>query len=153
MTEISRKLEPAYFDAVLCLGNTLVHLPNPKDIARLLKDMAEILKPDGLLVLQILNYDRIPTGPPYSLPVLETEALRFERQYHFEGSTMQFVTTLNEKQTGLVIRNSIPLYPLRRHELDSMLDDAGFQKITHYGSYLGDPLTDSSFPLVVLATN
>jgi len=155
MNAVAGTFGPDCFESVLCLGNTLVHLPKPGAIARMIHDMGSVLKTNGLLVLQILNYDRlpipIPLDQPFALPLLETEHLRFERYYEFHDDVMFFVTTLTEKQSGQILCNSIPLYPLRRLELDTMLADAGFGSISYYGSYRGDPLTPDSFPLIVTA--
>jgi glycine/sarcosine N-methyltransferase len=50
--------EPATaYDAVFCLGNSLPHLLTQADLAAALRSMANVLRPDGLLILQNLNYD------------------------------------------------------------------------------------------------
>lgn len=151
MSEISRAFAPESFDALLCLGNTLVHLPKPDDIGRLISDMGELLKPGGLALIQILNYDRILDKMLHALPELETDNIRFSRYYDFEGCGMNFVTKLLVKKSGQEIKNSIPLYPLRKHELNSMLGEAGFLEVKHYGSYSGEPLSENSFPLIAVA--
>jgi len=46
------------FDALLCLGNSLVHVLTEDDLKRSLAGMAACLRPGGLLVLHNLNYDR-----------------------------------------------------------------------------------------------
>lgn len=151
MAEIATVFQPQSFDALLCLGNTLVHLPKPEDIARLLADMGEVLKPGGLAVIQILNYDRVLDKMMHALPDLENENIKFTRYYAFDGCEMRFVTKLLVKKNGEEINNSIPLYPLRKHELNCMLGEAGFLKVDHYGSYSGEPLTENSFPLIAVA--
>jgi hypothetical protein len=45
-------------DLLLCLGNSLVHVP-AEDASRFLSDAAEALFPDGSILLQILNYERL----------------------------------------------------------------------------------------------
>ena len=151
MTKIAQAFKPESFDALLCLGNTLVHLPGPEDIARLLAEMGGILKPGGLAVIQILNYDRILDKMLHALPQLETDKLKFTRYYDLQNCRMLFVTKLLVKETGQEINNSIPLYPLRKNELNFMLGEAGFLEVKHYGSYSGEPLTDDSFPLIAVA--
>ncbi len=57
------KLQPANleritpYDAVLCLGNSLPHLLTQADLVAALRGMASVLRSDGLLILQNLNYD------------------------------------------------------------------------------------------------
>ncbi len=151
MTAVRETFGTACFEAVLCLGNTLVHLPEQRAVAEMVESMHSVLKPGGLLVVQILNYDRIPTTGTYFLPLLETDRLRFERRYEFHGEEMRFITELTEKETGVRIANAVPLCHLGRQELDAMLARAGFREAEYYGSYLGDPSTPDSFPLIVTA--
>ena len=59
MREISARLSPSSFDAVLCLGNTLVHLDGLPEIEAFCAEARTILRDGGCLLLQILNYDHI----------------------------------------------------------------------------------------------
>lgn len=151
MTAVGASFPAETFDALLCLGNTLAHLPGPDAVARLLADLGAVLKPGGLAVIQILNYDRVLDRALHDLPLLESDAIRFERRYAFQDCEMRFVTRLTVKQTGEIIENSIPLYPLRKRELNAMLGEAGFLEAEHYGSYRGEPFTPESFPLIAVA--
>jgi len=44
------------FDAIVCMGDTLTHLPSVVDVERLLRDACERLAPDGMLVLTFRDY-------------------------------------------------------------------------------------------------
>lgn len=151
MRELGMEFCPESFDALLCLGNTLVHLPGQDEIAKCLGEMAGILKPGGMAVIQILNYDRVLDKEAHELPLLETANIRFERRYDINSCEMRFITRLTVKASGQEFNNSIPLYPLRKRELDAMLGEAGFLEAEHYGSYQGSPLTEDSLPLIAVA--
>jgi len=49
---LNKKLEPAFFDVILC-GDVLEHLKNP---AKILKKLQKFLKPDGYLVVSLPNF-------------------------------------------------------------------------------------------------
>ncbi len=151
MLEADRALGARRFDAVLCLGNTLVHLTDPARIGEMLGKMAGLLNDDGFTIIQILNYDRILSRGLWELPVLETKNIRFERSYAPRDALLRFQTRLTVKGTGEELRNDIPLYPLRREELADMLLRAGFGRAEWFGSYRGGALTEDSFPLIVQA--
>lgn len=142
---------PEGFDAALCLGNTLVHLPSSAEIAAFLHDLAALLQPGALFIVQILHYDQIAAEKRDSLPTLETEDLRFVRRYIWQGEKLRFVTSLINKKSGESCEGDIPLYPLRQQELHKMLLAAGFGEISYYGSYSGAPLTAESLPLIAVA--
>ena len=61
---------------------------------------------------------------------------------------MSFRTILTVKETGKRIENKIYLYPLRRHELDTALEKAGFTDISYYGDFDKSKLKVDSLPLV-----
>lgn len=47
-------------DAIVCLGNTLAHIHDEEGMGSVLEGFRRTLRPHGVLVLQILNYGRIP---------------------------------------------------------------------------------------------
>lgn len=151
MRRIGTAFPAGTFDAALCLGNTLVHLPEPALIETVLRDTATVLDATGLCVIQILNYDRICDNKIRELPVLETAVFRFSRHYEWQGSEMLFVTELFIKDSGETIRNAVPLYPLRQAELGAALAKAGFGPVEYYGSYSGVALAADSFVLIAVA--
>ena len=138
------------FDGVVCLGNTLVHLPGLEAITGLLQTTARLLSRDGVLVLQILNYDRILDKPVRTLPTLESERARFERRYEPDGPLLRFRTRLHSKESGECFDNDVPLYPLRRAELDAALGACGFGGAAWYGGFNGEPYDGNSLPALVV---
>ena len=167
MLKIAQKFEPESFDAISCLGNTLVHQPGPVEIERFLKASAHILSsglsgsrtPSGNLILQLLNYDYLLQERPKKLPMIDTEQVRFEREYSYTTGSdigskdirVVFTTRLQVKSTDEVHEDSIELYPLHRSELETLLESAGFGQPKFYGSFDGSPLKADSFPLIAVA--
>ena len=154
MLKIDKKFSPGSFDAVLCFGNTLVHLTEPDKIAGFLKAVSRVLVPGGVFLLQIINYDRILDQSVAKLSTIENEHIRFERNYGLEPESglILFHTQLTAKKTGEVIDNTILLYPLRAGRLREFLEEAGFAGIKLYGDFSGAPLTAESVPLIASAS-
>lgn len=151
MLLVDAAFEPGSFDAVLCLGNTLVHLNGQREIERLLRKVAGLLTAGGVCIIQILNYERILGKRKLSLPILETENIHFSRFYAWQDEDLRFITHLVIKKTGQEISNNIPLYLLRKGSLAVMLEEAGFKQGDYYGSYQGEPLHSDSFVLIAVA--
>lgn len=133
------------FAAVLCLGNTLVHLASPEEVTDFCRKAHGLLEPGGLLVMQILNYDRILDKGIRSLPDLESTEARFSRRYEWRDGAMHFMTALHILETGETVSGDAVLYPLRMHELDAALRTAGFAETEYFGGYDGSPQTEESF--------
>ena len=60
-------------DAVTCTGNALPHVGGIESLRVALDDMAEVTRPGGLLVLHLLNHERILTGHMRTMPPVVRE--------------------------------------------------------------------------------
>jgi SAM-dependent methyltransferase len=54
--------EPESFDAAVCLGNSLSLLQEPAEIEKALRHMLAAVRPGGVLVIHLINYELIPDG-------------------------------------------------------------------------------------------
>lgn len=153
MLQISHQFEPLSLNAVVCYGNTLVHLLRSGDILSFFNQSAGLLKPGGHLLLQIINYDYVLDEGLDGLPTIENEHIRFERHYEFreQDEMINFKTLLTVKSSGLTITNSVPLHPVRRDFLRMLLQESGFGRIQFFGGFDSAPLTERSMPLIVTA--
>ena len=150
MMDIDKRFPGSSFEGILCLGNTLVHLSSPEEIAFFCRKVRTLLKDDGLFIVQILNYDYILERRVTSLPSLDSPEASFARQYKWREDGMHFVTALTVMETGQTIHGDTLLYPLTKNELSSCLGQAGFANMVFHGGYSGQPFTQDSFVLYVV---
>ncbi len=137
MLEIGRVFEADYFDAAVCVGNTIVHLEGYEKIKEFFGAVNKILKPGAIFIAQILNYDRIISQKINKLALIENDEIKFERHYDLDtaknGGLIIFKTKLTVKRGGgAVIENESPLYPAKKNEIESALSAAGFSDINFY---------------------
>jgi hypothetical protein len=153
MRDLSGRFPPSSLDAILCLGNTLVHLEERSDVLSFCRTSKDLIKRGGRFLLQILNYDHILARRLPELPTIENDRVRFERiyRYHDDGPIL-FRTVLTVRATGSVVENEVFLYPLRKGEIGAMLSEAGFAEIRFYGDFRKAPLMPESLPLIVEAS-
>ena len=151
MRQIGERFPEAYFDTIICFGNTLVHLLGDDDIRKFIQSAFKVLSPEGKLTIQILNYQHILENQIKSLPLIDNEHIRFERNYEFGGETglIDFNTKLTVKSTGQEMINSTKLCAIRQNKLQELLDEAGFYSIEFFGGFNREPLTASSLSLVL----
>ena len=116
-----------------------MHLTEHGQVAKALKEMNNLLKPGGVLILQIVNYDRILKYNVQNLPIIRNDKmdLTFIREYLKDTQTplINFITTLKVGKDEF--KDSIKLLPLRREELDGLLEESGFKNNIYYGSFAG----------------
>lgn len=136
------------FDKIVCFGNTLVHLPNRELVQAFFKSAYESLADQGTFIVQIIHYDRIVKDRIDHLAIISNEHIEFVRHYDLKDHVVYFNTKLTIKSNGQIIENSIPLLTLKKDELKEMLTQAGFKAIEFYGNLKGEPLTESSVPLL-----
>ncbi|HAH23171.1 MAG TPA: hypothetical protein DCL77_05320 [Prolixibacteraceae bacterium] len=141
----------AFFDTIICFGNTLVHLLNDKAIRQFLLAAYKVLSLDGTLTIQILNYQHILEHQIKSLPPIDNEQVSFIRSYEFKETQklIDFNTQLTIKSTGQVIQNTVKLYPITQGRLQELLDETGFKDIQYFGSFASEPLQTNSLQLIV----
>jgi SAM-dependent methyltransferase len=143
------------FDLLLCLGNSLVHVPQDA-AARFLSDAASASSSNGRLLLQILNYERLFRNGVTELPLLRSEdgTAELRRRYAWEDRRkISFQTTLrlSTPEGPMISRNEIPLYPLYPEELWETVSAAGFGEVRFFGDFARAEFTDDSEAVVCIA--
>lgn len=154
MTKIQDFFESESFDSILCLGNTLVHLPSISEILKMLKEIRRLLKPGGKVLIQILNYHRIISKKIEQLPLIDNKHLRFERFYKKspDSNHLDFITRLIDKKDNSLSEGKVKLYPFIPEELSSALKDSDFHSVLQWDSYQKTPFKlNTSYPLIVSA--
>lgn len=138
------------FHAIVCVGNTLPHLPNIPSIKQFFQKCHSTLKEGGKLIIQTVNYDKVLGTTEFSFPVINTNDFIFERHYEKKGEHILFTTKLTTN-TG-VIENTIPLFPITAEQLISLLHEANFHTIELYGNFKKEKHTVESPATIVIAT-
>lgn len=147
--EVPPDLAP--LDAVLCLGNTLPHLPDPAAVLAFLRHARAHLAPGGRLVVQTVGYDRVLDQSQWDLPSILREDLAFERHYDPRpDGRLDFTTTLRELPEGPVHRSTHPLLPLRAATLVALAGEAGFGGLQAFGGFQRIPYTPEAPALVLV---
>ncbi len=142
------------YDGAICVGNSLAHLLDKEDILRTLQAMGQRLRPGGILVIQIVNFDRILAQGPTDLPdvVRSDVGFAFYRRYVPQASGLvefqsRFITLPDQTEHT----NSINLRAIRQEELAGWLQDIGFTDLRFYGGFDKSPYAKDSYATVVTA--
>lgn len=156
------------FELVLCIGNTLPHLINEKDLLVALRNFYNALMPNGILIVQILNYDKIMENEERIVSVRETPERIFVRFYDFEptivGSPSLKVFEIRKdflKFNVLIVDKTknysfklitTRIRPIKSEDLCKKLRMVGFKDVEIFGDLLkGEFKADESKNIVVFA--
>jgi glycine/sarcosine N-methyltransferase len=153
MLKLDAFIDEKSLDSIICFGNTLVHLNSLNEIANFLQQSKAILKSNGKLLLQIVNYNRIIEKNIKQLPLIENDEIIFERNYFYRKTEnkIDFNTRLTVKSTQQIIENSIELLPLLKEELALLLNKAGFKNCNYYGNFNKETYAIDSPALIIEA--
>ncbi len=154
MNDIDQKFGAESFDHIICLGNTLVHLGGKDEIGEALSKMHRILRPNGNLIIQIVNFDRVFDQKEFSLPLIDRENVVFERKYRQQAQSnrLEFITRIVDKKTNHSFENHASLYPLRKQEFEELLIQSDFNHNSFYGNYDDTPFSNGTPACIVVAT-
>lgn len=155
MTKIKDVFNNKKYDLIFCIGNSLVHLESKEAIRNLIKDMSSMLNDGGIIIVQIINYDRILANNVTALPIIDRkeQGVKFLRNYRYseEEEAIYFETELliskNDKEEKYV--NSIKLLPILSAELLDMVEKSMFSIIELKGEFSGKEYTDESYAFII----
>lgn len=157
MLSLKEKFKKSSFAGIYLIGNVLVHL-KAAEIKEFLKMAAELLKAEGKIFIQIVNYKRILELNLDGLPTIYSQdgSVRFERDYEYnEAENIIYFKTrlIDHFEDQILTENKIELYPLCRAELEKYLIEAGFEIDNLYGSFKADSFRElKSMPLILTAS-
>jgi SAM-dependent methyltransferase len=160
------------FDAVLCLGNSFVHVLSDADALASLLNLHDCLREGGVLILHNLNYDKCWKEKPRWFAVnsgvldgRETLVWRFAdygelRMASGEGTSQSLRITFNialftkgDQGAWSVQVQSTQQRPYQKSEIENLLSRAGFRHMEYYGNLQGEPFEVAhSGDLVIVAT-
>ena len=121
------------FELVVSLGNTLANIPSGK-IEKSVATLFKLLKNDGRVLIQILNYEKILKEKERIVNITKKDDEYFIRFYDFGTKDLMFnILKFNADQTSRKELISTKLYPYTAKDLKKVFKEAGFKKIELFG--------------------
>jgi hypothetical protein len=160
LVEVGR-LVPEGFGGALCLGNTLPHLSGPERLRRFLEGLFSRLVDDAVVLIQVLNYDRIFSKRIRVLPPNvrddDGETVVFVRlmEPRADGTVLFNPTTLRwrpgaEPPVEIAATRNVLLRGYRRSELEAALARAAFRVEGIFGGMAREAWNEDESPDTVL---
>jgi len=142
------------FDAVLCLGNSIPHVLDNTDLQKTIANFSALLNPNGLLIIQLLNYHRILLDKNRIVNISQQGENEYIRFYDFLESTLQFnILNIFRKEGKTAHRlDSVMLKPWQALDFLPLLEQHTFSSIELWGGMNMQPFAAaSSTDLVIKA--
>jgi len=117
------------FDIAVSLGNSMALIDN-KNIKKSIKRIHDILKPGGIFILQILNYNVIKKSGTRIVNITENPPNIYVRFYDSFGMPMNFNILRFKKDDKKDFElHTTKLYPYDKKHLYDTMKSTGFKKI------------------------
>jgi len=121
------------FDLVVSLGNTIANI-NPKQLERSLVKFYKLLKDDGKILIQILNYEKILKDKERIVNITKKDNEYFIRFYDFGKKDLTFnILRFNADKTSEKELISTIIFPYTSTDIKQILKKTGFKKIEIFG--------------------
>lgn len=148
------------FDLVLCSRDALPLVLDDESLLGFMAQARNLLSPNGILVVETWNYDKIWRRKERFMPVMDRcsnkQSLLFFIENDFHGELLVHnVVKLEKNKFEWFLRTiSTPIRPLTRNEMEFFVKEAGFEKYGFLGNYAGSPFnTAESAYCIMLAMN
>ncbi len=154
------RLDVGTADALTCTGNALPHVAGRDGLTEALADFSSVLNPGGVLVLHLLNHERLQDKKPRVVPPKIVESPGgtkvFVRVIDYPPSgeflDFDFVTLVRDARGSWDVTSrrsahtAVPVSLLRTE-----LPCAGFGRIEVFGGHDRHELTDADESVIVVA--
>lgn len=140
------------FDLAVSLGNTFANIPTKK-LENSLKRIFDVLKPNGILLMQVLNYKKIVSEQKRIVNINEGEDKYFIRFYNFLDDQIYF-NILIFRKSNPADRSLITtkIYPHNKEDFSEALMVSGFNSIRFSSDFAYSEFIDeSSKDLVIIS--
>ncbi len=123
------------FDFICCTGNTLSHLANLNEVELFFKGAFNLLKSEGLMMIQIVDYAGLEEENKSFLPTIEKENYKFIREYKYQkDNSINFISTLINLDNGEQSKQTVRLIPIYIDDIKSLIQNK-FDNIKIYNTY------------------
>ena len=131
-------LEAGTFAGAFCIGNVLPHLPAAQ-VAGFLQDVRRLLGPQGVWVVQTVNFDPLLELETYDFPEIRDAAGKvvFRRRYRdIRPGRLIFETRLEVAGREVFAAETV-LHPRTSQDYRAVHRAAGFRQLAHVADWAG----------------
>jgi 2-polyprenyl-3-methyl-5-hydroxy-6-metoxy-1,4-benzoquinol methylase len=142
-------LENKSYDFIVSLGNTIANIDND-ELNKLLANLNEHLNESGTILIQLINYAKLPMNGEYILNKFKNENISIIRKYDIHSRFINFIIHKTDNSTDKETEIVTKLFPHSVNYFKSYAKENGF-KIKLYGSLKKELfIEDTSKNLVIV---
>ncbi|MDH5413305.1 MAG: class I SAM-dependent methyltransferase [Flavobacteriaceae bacterium] len=113
------------YNIIVSLGNTIANI-NRNDLGFLMKKLWSYLSEGGKIVVQIINFAKLPSSGTYLLNTFENDTVSIIRKYHIKPKRIDFIIDKRDKTKNLQSQIITKLYPHSAEDFEKFAKELGF---------------------------
>ncbi len=152
--EITRFLKSGFYNIISFLDDTIIFTKDKTLMRKFFHDCKKLLAPGGILILQLLNYQRYLVESAVKLPSRKSIRVTLSRRMWRDDDGRHFIQYDLENGTGRIIPviQDVEIYPIRKDEIAAYAVEAGFGKTEFFADFTGRPFSSDGSNLVCVLT-
>ena len=146
------------YDCALSMGNSLPHEFGDKNLARALKSMYDALKPGGISIIHMENFDRLYEDGERFIPSVYrrgengADVFIFAIDYHEDRAVFNILSVIEKGGVPAFNVDVVEYNPVAAEKLDRLILEAGFKDIRLYEDFRMTPLgREGTYDLIAVA--
>ncbi len=136
------------YDFIVSLGNTIANII-PEELKLLIKKLSDYLNSDGTIILQVINYSKLPKSGMYLLNEFENDNISIIRKYNIHPNHIDFIIDKTEKLKNKKSQIITKLYPHSESDFRRLAGEYGFN-IEIFGSLTKDTYYEDQSPNLII---
>lgn len=125
------------YNIIVSLGNTIANIER-NDLGILMKKLWDYLSNGGKIVIQIINFSKLPSSGSHLLNTFENDAVSIIRKYNIKPKSIDFIIDKTDKLTNNASQITTKLYPHAAEDFEKLAKEIGF-KLEIYGDLNKSP--------------
>ena len=150
--DIPQKFNNKY-EFICSLGNTIANV-EPENLRKVFIRIKESLKPNGKIIIQILNYNLILSQKERVISIDNCDDNQFVRFYDFQDNHLVFnILQFSREDSQNYNLISTNLYPYKYETIRKIVEEVVFRQSKYYGNFNFDEFqADKSKDLIIILT-
>lgn len=150
--EMVRFLGKNFYNVISCLNDRIIFIHDRTLLRKFFFDCKQLLADDGMIVLQLANYNLYKSKTVSVLPEIETTRVTLTSKLEYVSEEESLLSRNIKTGSGKVlpVYQKTSVYPITPSEIEEYAKESGFTSIEYFADFKRNPFTEKSPSMVVI---
>lgn len=150
--EMVRFLGKNFYNVISCLNDRIIFIHDRTLLRKFFFDCKQLLADDGMIVLQLANYNLYKSKTVSVLPEINTTRVTLTSKLEYVSEEESLLSRNIKTGSGKVlpVYQKTSVYPITPSEIEEYAKESGFTSIEYFADFKRNPFTEKSPSMVVI---